>query len=506
MKVRKKKKNKNLNSNIKHILIVVLLLFSALCTYIGYFEIFVAPDIIDRPDNGRKYIRENEILRGNFYDRNGRQLTTMERVDGNTQERTYVDGDLFCHVLGYYDTKYGTDSAESIYNKYLTKNSSLSLKELLQNGFKEVPKVGNDVTLTLDYDIQTAAYDAMDGFKGAAVVLDTETGAVLAAVSRPTFNANNLEEDWVELNTDTDNRPLYNRAFSGLYPPGSTFKVITALSALENVSGIEDETFKDNGTLTFEKKDEDGNKVDADDYTLSNYNHIAHGTLDLKGALTVSSNVVFGQVAIEVGSSKLKETAEKFYFNQALPVQGLNTGNITSQIPQYGSDGELAQGGIGQAQDLATPLQMAAVAQAIANDGEMMKPHTLSKIEDASGNLVEEEPIESLGMVGEVSNIKTLQEYMLNVVEGTKGTGKNARISGIKVAGKTGTADHMVSVYDKAGNVTGTKQGIAHSWFIGFAPYDKPKYAISVILEENQSKSINAAKVAGDILKVATKK
>ena len=99
MKVRKKKKNRNLNNNIKHILVVVLLLFSALCTYIGYFEVFVAPKIIDNADNGRKYIRENEILRGNFYDRNGRQLTTMERVDDNTQERTYVDGDLFCHVL-----------------------------------------------------------------------------------------------------------------------------------------------------------------------------------------------------------------------------------------------------------------------------------------------------------------------------------------------------------------------------------------------------------------------
>ena len=497
MKVRKKNKNKNLNSNIKHILIVVLLLFSALCTYIGYFEIFVAPDIIDNPDNGRKYIRENEILRGNFYDRNGRQLTTTERGDDNTQERTYVDGDLFCHVLGYYNTKYGTSSAEAIYNEYLTKNSSLSLKELIQNGFEEIPKVGNDVTLTLDYDIQTAAYDAMDGFKGAAVVLDAETGAVLAAVSRPTFNANNLEEDWVELNTDTENNPLYNRAFSGLYPPGSTFKVITALAALENVSGIEDETFEDNGILTFDKKDEDGNIIerDADEYTLSNYNNVAHGTLDLKGALTVSSNVVFGQVAIEVGSSKLKETAEKFYFNQTLPVQGLATNKIISQVPKYGSDGELAQGGIGQAQDLATPLQMAAVAQAIANDGEMMKPHTLSKIEDASGNTVEEEPIESLGKVGEASSVKTLQEYMLNVVEGTKGTGKNAKVSGIKVAGKTGTADH-----DKNGEAA-----VPHSWFIGFAPYDKPKYAISVILEENNTK-INAAKVAGDILKVATKK
>ena len=199
---------------------------------------------------------------------------------------------------------------------------------------------------------------------------------------------------------------------------------------------------------------------------------------------------------MEVGSDNLKETAEKFYFNKGLPVQGLYTNKAVSKVPDYTSDGELAQGGIGQAQDLATPLHMAAVAQAIANDGEMMKPHTLSKIEDASGNVVKEEPIESLGQVGELSNIKTLQEYMLNVVEGTRGTGKNAKVSGIKVAGKTGTADH-----EKNG-----KAGIAHSWFIGFAPYDKPKYAVSVILEENQSKNINAAKVAGDILKVATKK
>ena len=325
---------------------------------------------------------------------------------------------------------------------------------------------------------------------------------MLGCLDVPTRGTYTLDGYDVGNKTDDELAAIRNEKIGFVF---QGFNLLPKLSALENVPGIESKTFKDNGTLTFNKKDSNGNEIEADDYTLSNSNHIAHGTLDLKGAFTVSSNVVFGQVAMEVGSDNLKETAEKFYFNKGLPVQGLYTNKAVSKVPDYTSDGELAQGGIGQAQDLATPLHMAAVAQAIANDGEMMKPHTLSKIEDASGNVVKEEPIESLGQVGELSNIKTLQEYMLNVVEGTKGTGKNAKIPGVKVAGKTGTADHYVKEVDKNGKEV-VELGIAHSWFIGFAPYDKPKYAVSVILEENQSKNINAAKVAGDILKVAIKK
>jgi len=271
--------------------------------------------------------------------------------------------------------------------------------------------------------------------------------------------------------------PLINRATAGLYPPGSTFKVITAASALENISGIMNRTFEDNGKIVFN-----------DNESLSNYNGEVMGTLNFKGAFVHSSNVVFGTLGMELGNSKLKKTAEAFNFNADTPADGVTIEN--SQFPSYGifEQGNIAQSAIGQSSVLATPMEMALVAGTIANDGVMMKPYIVSKVLSSSGDTLKTIEPAQIRQVVSSGTAATIKDFMRAVV--TDGTGTNAAIPGIEVCGKTGTADN-------------TEGSQPHSWFIGFAPYDNPQVAVAVIVENGGQGGGAAANIAAQVMKTA---
>lgn len=468
----------NITKNVKLILIVFLVLFLALFTYLAYFEIFTGPKIIGNQDNKRLWAKRNEVLRGNIYDRNNKPLTKSSRVNVLNQNREYAYGELFSHVIGYVDPKYGLTGLEYKYDNYLMENNQLDLIKFVKNGFKALPRVGDDLITTLDYDIQKAAFDLLGDNRGAVVAIEPSTGAILAMVSKPSFDPNNLDKIWSDLNKNKD-RPLLNRAVSGLYPPGSTFKVVTALSALENIQGIENEKFNDNGKL-----------VIGQNYSLGNYQGEVLGNIGLREAIVHSSNVVMGGIGIRLGNNTLKTTAEKFYFNNNIPADGLIIDN--SIFPSYKSSeqGNIAQSAIGQSGVLSTPIQMALVASTIANDGIMMKPHLIKQIKDANGNLIKTINNESLGVKAPKADTEIIKAYMRDVVK--EGTGTNARISGVVVSGKTGTAEHSES-------------DTPHSWFIGFAPYESPKVAVAVIVEEGGTGGSNAAKIAAAVMKLALK-
>ncbi|MBU5226431.1 penicillin-binding protein 2 [Clostridium senegalense] len=319
-----------------------------------------------------------------------------------------------------------------------------------------------------------AAYDALGDQKGSVVALNPKTGEVLAMVSKPTFNPNNLEEIWDELSQDEET-PFLNRATAGLYAPGSTFKVVTAISAIENISDITTRTFQDDGVIYFN-----------DTTSLENYDRIPHGSINLEQAFSVSSNVVFGTLAMELGNDKLKETAEKFYFNKEIPSSTLVLED--SSFPTYKKyeQGNIAQSGIGQSGVLASPMEMALIASTVANDGVMMEPNVVKEVVDPSGNKVSEVESKEIGEVISPETAQILQQYMRTVV--TSGTATNANLWNVEVCGKTGTADHD----------SGDK--VPHSWFIGFAPYENPEIAFAVILEEGGNSSRNAAEVAKDML------
>ena len=290
--------------------------------------------------------------------------------------------------------------------------------------------------------------------------MNPQNGEVYAMVSNPVFNPETLRADWGEI-VENEDSYLLNRSTMGLYAPGSIFKVITATSSLE-----EDKikkNFNCSGSTTI------------DGYTLNDYGKTAHGNLDLKEALVKSCNVSFAEMGVQIGRDNLKKTAELYMLNNKIPFD-LNTSKSQFSKDKM-DDAELAATSIGQGKTLVTPLNMALVASAIANDGQMMKPILVGEVKDHDGETVKINSTKPISNVTSSVVSRELKSMMVEVVN--RGTGTNASIKNVRVAGKTGTAENET---DKT-----------HAWFIGFAPEQNPKFAIAVILENNGSTGGSAA-------------
>lgn len=479
----------DISNNIKKVMFVFILFFIVTISYVTYFEIITGPKIVNNADNKRLWAKRNEVLRGTIYDRNKVALTKSERVDTLNQKREYAYGDLFSHVLGYVNPQYGITGLEAKYDQYLMGSKDESLKQFItdliktKGNLEPQEKKGDNLITTLNYNVQKQASDMLGDKKGAVVALDPRTGEILAMVSKPSFDPNDsaLKANWSSLNSNPD-RPLLNRAVSGLYPPGSTFKTITAVSALENIPGIQNKTFNDTGVLVFNSKE-----------SLSNFDGEVNGEINFKNAYVKSSNFVFGTLGLELGNENLKKTAEDFYFNRNTPADGIVIDNSKFPTLKSYEKGNMAQSAIGQSSVLATPMQMALVASTIADNGIMMKPHLVKQILTSDGDIVSTIDTESNGQIISSDIASTMKSFMRTVV--AEGTGVNAAIEGVEVSGKTGTADHMEN----------GKAAPPHSWFIGFAPYDNPKIAVAVIVEDGGQGGIAAAKIASGVMQSALK-
>lgn len=474
----------DISVNIKKVLLVFLICFIGVISYITYFEIQVGPKIVKSSYNRRMIAIRNEVLRGTIYDRNMVALTDSKRVDTETQKREYTGGEIFSHVLGYMDIKYGITGLEKKYDDDLMKNEEDNLfTYLLKKKNHEAvdeEKIGRGLKTTLDSNLQKQAFNLLGNNKGAVVALNPKTGELLAMVSKPAFNPNNLMDDWDYLNSKDADAPLINRATAGLYPPGSTFKTITAISALENIKDIMNRRIDDDGKLVFNSKE-----------SLSNFNGEVLGNIGFKEAFFHSSNVYFGKLGMELGNDKLKATAEKFYFNKNIPADGITIENSRFPTLKKNEQGNIAQSAIGQSSVLVTPMQMALVASTIANDGIMMRPYLVDEVISPKGETIRKIDPQSDGNIVSKENAKTMKDFMRAVV--TDGTGVGAYIDGISVCGKTGTADH-------------DNNGTPHAWFIGFAPYENPQIAIAVLVENGGQGGIKAASIAKEIIKTAVKK
>ncbi len=483
------------SKSIRQVMAVFLFCFVGLISYIAYFQFFSAPKISASNENKRIWAKRNEVLRGTIYDREGNALTTSDRKDALTQNRTYTNGELYVHALGYVSPIYGVTGLESAYDTELTTYNSISnnisslMKDFSVDNFKNMfesrseshNKIGNSVITTLDPDLQQIAFNALGDNKGAVVALNPQTGEVLAMVSKPAYNPNDLKTAIEAANAGTaDDSPLINRATYGMYPPGSTFKTITLASSLKNISGVRNRTFEDNGKLVFNQS-----------YSLSNANNASYGTIDLKDAFKVSSNVVFGTLAIELGNDKLKETAEDFGFNNNIKANGFSIAKSKFPTLESYETGNIAQSGIGQGSVLATPMQMALVASTIANDGNMAQPTLVSKVIDKDGNTVKNIGVNINKGIISKKDASTIKDYMKNLVD-SKVDGSWSYFQGTDAAGKTGTADYVLSDGSNAK---------PHSWFIGFAPANNPKIAVAVIVENGGYGSIAAAQVAGQVIR-----
>lgn len=455
----------------KRIILVLIgfcLLFIGLIVYISYFQVFKASKIKDNSYNKRLWINENLTLRGSILDRNGKVLAFSEE-DGENYNRHYNYGRLYSHIIGYSYREYGKTGLELKYNNILldiSENDAINeMKNIVYSN-----KKGNDIKLTLDHGLQSKARELLKNKKGSIVALNPITGEVYAMVSIPDFDSSKLREEWKNISEDPTS-PLLNRATQWLYPPGSIFKLITAIS-LVGTPG-EDETYDCIGHTTI------------DGYNFKDYKESGHGEIDLEKALVHSCNTYFADKSILIGKNKMGEIAENFLINKNinfdLPV------NISS-FPYKDSLGQtdIAASAIGQGKVEVTPLNMALLAAGIANNGDIVRPSLVKETILTSGRIRDNRNIEILSQGTDPITAGKIKEIMIKVVE--EGTGKNAGIKNIKVAGKTGTAENQSNK--------------SHAWFIGFAPADNPKVAVAIVLEEEGATGGSAAAPIGrDIMK-----
>lgn len=455
----------------KRIIIVlagICLLFVSLIVYISYFQVFTAEKIKNNSYNKRLWIQEDKTIRGSILDRNGKVLVYSEK-SGEKQVRHYNYGRLYSHVIGYSYREYGKTGLELKYNNYLL---DISENQAI-NEFKDIvsdKSVGSNLKLTLDHGLQERARNFLKGKKGSIIAMNPITGEIYAMVSVPDFNADTLKDDWKIVSENVES-PLLNRATQGLYPPGSIFKLIPSIALINNSE--------------IDKNHNCTGETVIDGYTIRDYNSKGHGEIGLPEAIMYSCNTYFAEKSIAIGKEKMGEISDRFLINREinfdLPVK-------KSRFPYKENLGktDIAAAGIGQGKVEVTPLNMLLITSTIANKGRMVKPSILKSVVTNEGKIKTEIHMELLTTPVDENTAEQLKAYMIDVV--SKGTGKAAAISGISVAGKTGTAENQ--------------SGKSHAWFIGFAPADDPKVSVVVLLEEEGSTGgKSAAPLAGDIMK-----
>jgi penicillin-binding protein A len=453
------------NAPIQRLYVLVLLLFAVLVYFTSRNAVFDAKALRDNALNKRTLLEEQQIHRGLIRAADGTVLARSVKQRGDTYSRRYPVGGLFGHAIGYSFTTLGRAGLERSRNDALTgKRNELSSVIDQLRGKRQV---GDAVRTTLDPAAQRVAYSAMAGRKGAVVALDPRNGAVKVMASVPQFDPNALRGPgtYSRLANDNDNRPLVNRATQFGYAPGSTFKVVTATAAL------------DSGMFTPQSQVDGSNDVKISGVPLQNDYNESFGRIDLATALTKSVNTVYAQVAEKLGKATMKKYMERFGFGAKpkldYPSQQMSSsgeyapnGKLLSPTSRFVDVGRM---GIGQDKLVVTPLQMAEVAAAVANRGKLMKPHFTDRIVDTDGRTVEDIGAEEQSTVMKPSTASALTAMMESVVN--NGTGTQAQIPGVRVAGKTGTAETQV------GKTTN------NVWFIAFAPAENPRVAIAVTLE-----------------------
>lgn len=446
----------------------LFILCAVLGLYIVYLSAWEARELAGHPLNQRNAATVADIRRGSILTADGKVLAVSE-ADGR---RSYPLGEEAAAVTGYNSERLGGAGLEAHRNQELlgltADMAQLGpLTQLLQSG------QGNDLVTTIDSRAQMTAYEALSetGHKGAVVVLDARTGAVLAMVSLPACDPNTLEDDWENLQEDKDS-PLLNRAVQGLYPPGSTIKPLTAAAALQNNAVDARESFDCTGHLDL------GGGEDIHDYHGE-----VHGVLNLRQALAESCNVFFGTLGLRLGGAKLGKVFSDFGFDQEIGGEIIMTSSHLPEFKEIGQ-GDLAQTAIGQASLLVTPMHMALLASAFANQGEIMQPYLVQQIVRPGGSVVEEAEAKSWRKALSPSLAGEINDYLATVVE--SGTGTAAAVREVKVTGKTGTAENS--------------SGEDHAWFIGTAELPYRTLAFAIIVENGGSGGGVAAPIARSII------
>ncbi|GAB3693925.1 peptidoglycan D,D-transpeptidase FtsI family protein [Nocardiopsis oceani] len=462
-----------MNTTIRRLSVFSMILFGALMLQLTWIQGFQADAIREDPLNSRQYSERLTEPRGPIVigDENVAYSEDISEGDDPARfQRMYTDGTMYTPVVGSFRS-YGASGIENTENTLLDGTDD----RLAVRNFRDIitgrEPEGARVELTLDPAVQTAGFEGFEslGMNGSAVAIEPDSGAILGSVSYPSYDANDVSsitdeaaaiDNYGDLEADED-QPLLNRAFNERYPPGSTFKVVTAAAAIEHLDADPESTMDAPDTL------------DLMGHTLPNAT--PDGTCNggqpdtLAHSIQISCNTSFANWAIEMGGDALAEQSTAFGFNEENEPLNVPMGVTPSLSPPEEDHNILGRAGIGQSNVEATPLQMAMVSAGVANSGEVMHPYLVESVRDSDRSVVTQTTPEVYSQATSASTASMLTDMMV-LVTGPDGSGTNAAIQGVDVAGKTGTAE------------TGDDRG-THNWFIGFAPADDPEVAVAVVIE-----------------------
>lgn len=471
----------SLGKRLTKTMIAFSVLFALLVANLTLIMVVQANDYKNMPSNNHTLAREARTERGTISTYDNVVLAQSVLQDDGTYERVYPSGTLAAHVVGYASEAYGTAGIEASHNDTLKGQRNYASWVDVVNAATDAGTPGNDVKLTINSTIQQAAEQALDGFNGACVVIDPETGAVLALASSPSYNASDIESI---LSSGSDSSALYNRATQALYSPGSTFKMVSLTTALENNVATESSVFSSPGEMTI------GNGK------VNNFGNYSYGEITLARATELSSNTVYGQLGTQIGSDRLVEGSEKFGFNQDVSfdiplVKSLmpDPNEMTEWETAWATAGEPVGQHASPAGPQATVLQMALVGCVIANDGVMEQPYLVDSIYNADGECSFTARPSSLMTATSSSIAKRVRTVLEGVVN--SGTGTAAAVQGVQIAGKTGTSE--------------TGKEYDDSWFVGMGPSENCKVVVAIALEQGASLDGGAASRAQNVLETALK-
>lgn len=483
-----------MQGNIRRLTLGLMGAFLAVALGLTYWQVIRAEGLVYGEFNPRLAREETEIIRGRILDRGGRELAVSHRTPEGIR-RVYTNPTT-SHVTGYYSARYGSSGLESAFSRYLRGDAPASPLDYVAVRMLHRPRVGADLHLTLDGALQGLAARLIGNERGAIVALEPKTGAVLAMVATPYFDANRVDEDWDKLQGDAA-KPLYNRATQGLYTPGSVFKIVTATAAI------------DLGLVDLDKKYKDTGDLIVDGFRIANNNHDFQPTVNFVEDFAFSCNVTFAKTGLSLDTRPLplgndmpnpppwakgidetkrrfEEYAHRFRVGEPIPFDLATSTSRLSDGPMSRLD--LANTAFGQGELQVTPLMMALGVATIANSGRVPQPYLVQEVRDPDGRVLLRRSPSVMRVAMSAQTAAAMNQLM--VTSAKIGYARTAQIPGIEVGGKTGSAE------------VGPGQK-THSWFIGYAPADDPRIAVAVIMENKGAGSDFAAPAGRDLMRAA---
>lgn len=438
------------NKRYIRVISFISILFIIILGYMTYFQVVKADKLKNDENNKRNFVDDNKLKRGNILDRDGNVLAQTVENENKEKIRIFPYKDAYAHLVGYNSKKYGKTGLEKKFNSVLiNKQGKTPIAEIKKIVIDQ--KEGNSIKLTTNSELQNFALSLLKGKKGSVILMNPKTGEILAMADSPTFDPNNIEKDWNNIINNEKDATLLQRSTSGLFAPGSVYKLVTGTAILEKLKGNYLKYY-DKGYTTI------------DNYTIRNFSNRIYGNIDLKKAIEVSANTYFADKVEEVGVEKMIDVNKKFMFGEKIETDF----NIKTSPLVFNKETtalELATDAFGQGKVLVTPMQVALFTSAIANDGNMMKPFVVKEVLDPNGKVIKETKPTILSKVSDKQTMETMKDYLKNSGD----INFRGFVKGEKIGGKTGTAEV-------------TKEKL-NAWSTVFYPADNPRLVCTIIYE-----------------------